>query len=87
MYDASPLMSEPSAPIESLLVAVASRQAASVGMRAMMQRELDFPSALAAKLTGIALDPNGREFADQVLDSYWSDQPRQQDTLGLTFNP
>ena len=47
----------------------------------MMQRESEFPSPLQAKLTGIALDPNGREFADQVLDAYWSDEPRQQDTL------
>jgi hypothetical protein len=72
---------EPSTQIESLLTAVASRQAASQGMRAMMQRESEFPSPLAASLTGIALDPNGREFADQVLDTYWSDEPRRQDTL------
>ncbi len=72
---------EPSAQIESLLTAVASRPAASAGMRAMMQRESEFPSPLQAKLTGIALDPNGREFADQVLDAYWSDEPRQQEAL------
>jgi hypothetical protein len=72
---------EPSAQIESLLTAVASRQAASQGMRAMMQRESEFPSPLAASLTGIALDPQGREFADQLLDTYWSDEPRQQEVL------
>ncbi len=72
---------EPSAQIESVLTAVALRQAASAGMRAMMQRESEFASPLAAKLTGIALDPQGREVADQVLDAYWSDEPRQQDTL------
>jgi len=72
---------EPSAQIESLLTAVASRQAASEGMRAMMQRESEFPSPLAAKLTGIALDPNGRDVADQVLDADWSDEPRQQEAL------
>ncbi|HZM82166.1 MAG TPA: hypothetical protein VFC19_41130 [Candidatus Limnocylindrales bacterium] len=74
-------MFEPSAQIESLLSAVAVRQSAAQGMRAMMQRESEFPNPLAAKLTGIALDPNGREFADQVLDADWSDQARAQDTL------
>jgi len=72
---------EPSTQIESLLTAVALRQAASEGMRAMMQRESEFPTPAAAKLTGIALDPYGREFADQVLDAYWSDEPRRQDAL------
>jgi hypothetical protein len=72
---------EPSAQIESLLTAVAVRQPAAAGMRAMMQRESEFASPLQAKLTGIALDPPGREFADQVLDDYWADQPRQQNTL------
>src|SRR5579859_2782296 len=72
---------EASTPIESLLTAIAVNQGAAEGMRAMMQRESDFPSPLAAKLTGIALDPSGRLVADQVLDAYWSDQARQQDTL------
>jgi len=71
----------PSAPVESVLTAVTGRQSASAGMRAMMQRESEFASPLQAQLTGIALDPPGREFADQVLDAYWSDQPRQQTTL------
>jgi hypothetical protein len=76
---------EPSAQIESLLTAAAAgRPAAAAAMRAMMQREAEFPSPLQAKLTGIALDPNAREFADQILDAYWSDQPRQQDILGST---
>jgi hypothetical protein len=74
-------MFEPSAQIESVLTAVALRQAASAGMRAMMERESEFTSPLQAKLTGIALDPYGRDFADQVLDEYWSDEPRQQNTL------
>jgi hypothetical protein len=72
---------EPSAQIESVLTAVAVRQAASAGMRAMMERESEFPSPLEAKLTGIALDPQGRDLADQVLDAYWSDEPRNQDAL------
>jgi hypothetical protein len=74
-------MLEPSAQIESVLTAVALRQAASAGMRAMMERESEFPSPLEAKLTGIALDPQGRDFADQVLDASWSDEPRNQDAL------
>ncbi len=85
MPDTPPLMFdpfEPSTQIESLLTAVALRPAASGGMRAMMQRESEFGSPLAAKLTGIALDPNGRDLADQVLDAYWSNEPRQQDALG-----
>jgi hypothetical protein len=74
-------MIEPSAQIESLLTAVALKPGAAEGMRAMMQRESEFQSPLEAKLTGIALDPYGRDFADQVLDAYWSDEPRQQNTL------
>src|SRR2546429_2316251 len=72
---------EASAPIESLLSAVAVKQGAAEGMRAMMQRESDFPSPLAAKLTGVALDPYGRQVGDQVLDAWWSDEARQQDAL------
>src|SRR5581483_1700239 len=72
---------EPSAPIEALLNAVASRQAACQGMQMIMQRESEFPSPLQAKLTGIALDPQGREYADQALDTYWSDEACRQDAL------
>jgi hypothetical protein len=75
---------EPSAAIESLLGAVAVKPAASEGLRAVMQREAEFPSPLAAKLTGIALDPYGREYAERVLDAYWSDEPRQQGTLSAS---
>jgi hypothetical protein len=84
MPDTSPLTSDPSAPstlIESLLTAVVLQPAASEGMRAMLQRQSDFASPLAAKLTGIALDPHGREVANQILDSYWSDEPRRQGAL------
>jgi hypothetical protein len=73
--------SEPSTQIEALLTAIASKPAASAGMRAMTQRQTEFASPLAAKLTGIALDQNGRDFADQVLDTYWSDEPRSQEAL------
>ena len=84
MYNASPQVFEPSAQIESLLATVAVKPGAAQGMRAMMQRESEFPNPLAAKLTGIALDPYGREYADQALDSWWSDEPRRQDTLSAT---
>jgi hypothetical protein len=74
-------MFEPSAQIRSLIATVALRRAASSGMRAMMERESEFPSVLQAKLTGIALDPNGRDLADDVLDTHWSDEARQRDVL------
>jgi hypothetical protein len=47
----------------------------------MAQRETEFPNPLAAQLTGIALDPAARTYADEWLDAYWSDQRRQQETL------
>jgi hypothetical protein len=72
---------EPSAQIASLLAAVEAEPAACQGMRAMMQRASEFGSPLEAKLTGIALDPTGRERADQALDAYWSDDRRRQDAL------
>jgi hypothetical protein len=72
---------EPSAAIESLLTAAAVKQSASQGMRAMTQRAQEFASPWQAQLTGIALDPAGREFADEFLDGYWSDQARKQETL------
>jgi hypothetical protein len=74
-------MFEPSAPIESILTTVAARESTSAGMRAMMQRETEFASPLAAKLTGIALDPAGRALADQMLDTYWADLPRTADIV------
>ncbi|WP_426513109.1 hypothetical protein ACPPVO_22185 [Dactylosporangium sp. McL0621] len=75
---------EPSAPIVSLLNAVALQTAASEGMRVMMQRESEFPTALAAKLTGVALDPAGRGYADEILDTYWSNEQRRQGILGTS---
>lgn len=74
-------MLQVSAQIESLLAAVASRPSVSAGMRAMKEREREFPSPAAAKLTGIALDPSGRDFADQFLDAYWSNEERQKSVL------
>lgn len=73
-------MFEPSAQIKSLIAAVSSRPVVSEGMRAMMQRQAEFPSPAAAQLTGIALDPAGRDAADQFLDAYWCGESRQ-DTL------
>jgi hypothetical protein len=80
----SRLSMEPSAAIESLLAAVAVKTGAAAGMRAMMQRESEVGSPLAAKLTGIAFDPYGREYADQVLDAYWLDEQRRQNTLNAS---
>jgi hypothetical protein len=81
MPDASPLSFQPAAPIQSLLGTIALSQTASEGMRAMMGRQSEFPSPLQAQLTGVALDPYGRQVADQALDTYWSDEPRKQELL------
>jgi hypothetical protein len=74
-------MYEPSEQIQSVLTAVASRPAANEGIGATTERESEFPSPLAAKLTGVALVPIGRDIADRVLDTIWSDESRQQQTL------
>ena len=80
-------MFEPSAQIEALLtaVAVASRPSAAPSgtpiQAAMTDRESEFPNPLAATLTRIALDPYGRQVADQFLDTFWSGQARRQDVL------
>lgn len=81
MPDTSPLSFQPAAPIESLLATIALNQTASEGMRAMMDRQSEFPSPLQAQLTGIALDPYGRQVADQALDTYWSDEQRLETLL------
>ncbi|GIF69350.1 hypothetical protein Ais01nite_73850 [Asanoa ishikariensis] len=74
-------MFEPSAHIVSLLNAIALRDSAATGMRAMTQRASEFTSAAQAKLTGVALDPNGRELADRLLDAYWRDEQRRADLM------
>jgi hypothetical protein len=74
-------MFEPSYLIDLLLSTVASRPAAAEGMQATMQRATEFPSLTQAQLTGIALDPAGRAVADQVLDTFWADQARQDELL------
>src|SRR5881394_1324736 len=84
MTDTSPLVFQPAAPIESLLTTVALSETASQGMRAMMDRQSEFPSPLQAQLTGVALDPSGRQVADQALDTYWSDEPRKQELLSAS---
>ncbi|GAA1673557.1 hypothetical protein GCM10009765_23630 [Fodinicola feengrottensis] len=72
---------EPSVQIESLLAAVASKPAASAGIRAVMERASEFRNPAEAQLTGIALDPAGREYADQLMDDYWADDVRQNNVL------
>jgi len=74
-------MFEPSEQIRSLLTALEQTPAASEGLQAIKQRESEFTDAWQAKLTGIALDPNGRAAAEQTLDAYWADQQRQQELL------
>jgi hypothetical protein len=74
-------MFEPSTAITNLLSVVASTPAAAEGMRLMTDRAADFAHPAAAQLTGIALDPAGREAADRFLDTYWSDDQRQRDAL------
>jgi hypothetical protein len=74
-------MFEPSPQIASLLSTVALSTAASQGMRMMQDRVSEFATPLQAKLTGIALDPNGRELADQSLDAWWSNEQRQRAAL------
>jgi hypothetical protein len=74
-------MIKPSAAIADLLTTVAATPAVSEGMRVMTERAADFEHPLAAQLTGIALDPAGRELADRFLDTYWSDEQRRQDIL------
>ncbi|MEU1746650.1 hypothetical protein ACWD8I_13770 [Micromonospora arida] len=74
-------MFEPSAQITSLLTAIAVKESAAAGMRAMMHREQEFPSPTQAMLTGIALDPYGRAYADELLDTSWADEQRQQELL------
>ncbi len=72
---------EPSSQLDALVSAVAQQPAGADSLRAIMQRESDFASPLEAKLTGIAVDPQAREVAEQFLDAYWADPVRQQDLL------
>ncbi|MDT4993902.1 MAG: hypothetical protein QOH97_3794 [Actinoplanes sp.] len=81
MTDTSPPSSLPGAPIESLLATIALNQTASEGMRAMTDRQSEFANPLQAQLTGIALDPYGRQVADEALDTYWSDERRKESLL------
>lgn len=74
-------MFEPSTIIARMLTAVVSTPTASEGMRMMTARAADFPHLPAAQLTGIALDPAGRELADRFLDNHWSSEQCRQDTL------
>lgn len=71
----------PAAPIEALLTALLLQQGTAEGMRAMAQRQAEFPNRLAAQLTDIALDDTARGYADEFLDTYWADEARQQQTL------
>jgi hypothetical protein len=74
-------MFEPSAPITTLLTRAALQQSGTVAPQAVMDRVSEFPSPAQAQLTGLALDPAGREFADEFLDSWWADADRRQNLL------
>lgn len=45
------------------------RRKRMIGMRMVMQREAEFASKLQAQLTGIALDPGAREYAEIQMDT------------------
>lgn len=68
--------SDPSPLLNLLLTTGATTPAVTEGMQAVLPRVSEFPSRLAAKLTGMALTPAGRDVVDQVLDTYWSDEQR-----------
>ena len=59
---ASPLLGE-------ILTAAARKR--MMGMRAVMQREADFPSRLQAQLTGLGLDPDARDYANLKIDEHF----------------
>lgn len=61
----------PSPVIGELIRAMQRRK--SEGMKMIMQRQDEFPDRLSALLTGIALDPEAREFADSFLSSRFRD--------------
>lgn len=74
-------MFEPSAPIKTLLSRAALQQSGTVALQAVMDRVTEFPSPAQAQLTGLALDPAGRQFAEEFLDRWWADADRRQNLL------
>lgn len=73
--------SEPSPLLNLLLTAGATTPAVTEGMQATLQRVSEFPSLLAAKLAGMAMTPAGRDVADRILDTYWSDEQQANTAL------
>jgi hypothetical protein len=65
---------EPDPRIKQLIRSVAFRRAVADSMTVMMERANEFPSETEAKLTGLALDPRSREYADSFLDSLWENE-------------
>lgn len=78
-------MLEPSPQITALLSA-AALQTDDEQLRALKDRQSEFPSPLQAQLAGIALDRRARDYADKILDDAWSDETRQQNILA-PYNP
>src|SRR6266545_7496652 len=64
---------QPSVIVTSLVNQVSKRSGTRQGMSAVRERQAEFGNELEMKLTGIALDPASREYADSLLDDYWFD--------------
>src|SRR6266545_4648766 len=64
---------QPSVIVTSLVNQVSKRSGTRQGMSAVRERRSEFGSELEMMLTGIALDPASREYADSLLDDYWFD--------------
>ncbi|GGL12660.1 hypothetical protein [Mangrovihabitans endophyticus] len=72
-------MFEPSTPLSTLLARAAGQQPAA--LQAALDRVSEFPSPAQAQLTGLLLDPAGRQFTEEFLDSWWADAGRRQRLL------
>lgn len=62
----------PSYEVQLVIDEISRSKSMRTGMRTVMERKNEFPSMMAAQLTGIALDPNSRNMADELLDDYWT---------------
>lgn len=59
--------------LDSLVKAIAEDATMNDALLAMMGRASEFDSPVAAKLTGIALNPKARDHWEDSLDAMWSD--------------
>lgn len=58
--------------VSSVLTELATDPTTNDGMTAMMERASEFDSQLAAKLTGVALNPQARRRFEDTLDEMWA---------------